>query len=138
MQGADCRSAIGRRKQGRDSGFWQCWFNCSAGVFRNGAKIVAVSDSQGGVYHENGFDPGKSLAFIKEHGSVVGMPDTTTITNENMLELECDILIPAALSNQIHAENASKINTKLVVEAANAPTTPQADEILSARGILTK
>jgi len=66
------------------------------------------------------------------------MPDTTTITNENMLELECDILIPAALSNQIHAENASKINTKLVVEAANAPTTPQADEILSARGILTK
>jgi len=103
--------------------------------FRYGAKIVAVSDSQGGVFHADGLDPEKLLAFKNEHGSVVGLPDTTTITNEEILELECDILIPAALSNQIHADNASKINAKLVVEAANNPTTPQADDILSERGI---
>ena len=103
--------------------------------FRNGAKIMAVSDSQGGIFHEDGLDPEKVLAFKIEHGSVVGMPHTKTITNEEILEIECDILIPAALSNQIHAENAGKINAKLVVEAANNPTTPRADEILSERGI---
>ena len=103
--------------------------------FRNGAKIMAVSDSQGGIFHEDGLDPEKVLAFKIEHGSVVGMPHTKTITNEEILEIECDILIPAALSNQIHAENAGKINAKLVVEAANNPTTPRADEILNERGI---
>ena len=103
--------------------------------FRNGAKIIAVSDSQGGIYRAEGFDPEQLLAFKNEHGTIVGMPDTMTITNEELLELECDILIPAALSNQIHAENAHKINAKVVVEAANSPTTPQADKILSERGI---
>jgi glutamate dehydrogenase/leucine dehydrogenase len=104
--------------------------------FRNGAKITAVSDSQGGVFHEGGLDPENVMAFKKEHGSVVGMPGTTTITNEEILELECDILIPAALGNQIHAGNADRIKAKLVVEAANRPTTPRADEILKARGIV--
>jgi glutamate dehydrogenase/leucine dehydrogenase len=103
--------------------------------FRNGAKIIAVSDSQGGIFHEHGLDPEKVLAFKNEHGSVVGMPHTKTITNEEILEIECDILIPAALSNQIHAGNADRINARLVVEAANNPTTPRADEILSERGI---
>ncbi len=103
--------------------------------FRNGSEIIAVSDSQGGIFREDGLDPEKVMAFKKEHGSVVGMPGTSTITNEEILEIECDILIPAALSNQIHADNAGRINTKLVVEAANAPTTPQADEILAERGI---
>ncbi len=103
--------------------------------FRHGAKIIAVSDSQGGVSRAEGLDPDELLAFKAEHGTVVGMPNTTTITNEEILEIECDILIPAALSNQIHAENAHKINAKLVVEAANNPTTPKADEILNERGI---
>ncbi|MDX2479856.1 MAG: Glu/Leu/Phe/Val dehydrogenase [Desulfuromusa sp.] len=103
--------------------------------FRNGAKIIAVSDSQGGIFCEHGFDPKKVMAFKKEHGSVVGMPGTTTVTNEEILEIECDILIPAALGNQIHAGNADRISTKLIVEAANGPTTPQADEILNERGI---
>jgi glutamate dehydrogenase/leucine dehydrogenase len=103
--------------------------------FRNGAKVIAVSDSQGGIFHEDGLDPEKVLAFKNEHGSVVGMPHTKTITNQEILELECDILIPAALGNQIHADNAHRINAKLVVEAANNPTTPQADEILAERGI---
>ena len=103
--------------------------------FRNGAKIIAVSDSQGGVFRVDGLDPEELLAFKSEHGTVVGMPDTMTITNDEILEIECDILIPAALSYQVHAGNAGKIKAKIIVEAANEPTTPQADEILSERGI---
>lgn len=103
--------------------------------FRNGAKIVAVSDSQGGVYCADGLDPEALLAYKNEHGTVVGIPGTKTITNEELLEVECDILIPAALSYQIHAENAGKIKAKIIVEAANEPTTPKADEILSKRGV---
>ena len=103
--------------------------------FRNGAKIIAVSDSQGGVYRESGFDPDELLAFKNKHGTIVGMPDTMTMTNPDMLELECDILIPAALSNQIRADNAGRIKAKIIVEAANNPTTPTADEILLERGI---
>lgn len=103
--------------------------------FRHGAKIIAVSDSQGGVFRSDGLNPDELLAFKNEHGTVVGMPDTMTKTNEEILELECDILIPAAISNQIHAENAPKIKAKVIVEAANDPTTPNADIILSERGI---
>lgn len=103
--------------------------------FRHGAKIIAVSDSQGGVYKEDGLEPDNILAFKSEHGTVVGMQDTMTITNEEILELDCDILIPAALSHQIHAGNAANIKAKLIVEAANDPTTPKADKILSDRGI---
>jgi glutamate dehydrogenase (NAD(P)+) len=103
--------------------------------FRHGARIIAVSDSQGGVFSESGLDPNAVLAFKNEHGTVVGMPGTMTMTNEEMLELDCDILIPAALSNQIHAGNAARINARLIVEAANNPTTPQADVILNERGI---
>lgn len=103
--------------------------------FRSGAKIIAVSDSQGGIYRAEGMNPDELLVFKEEHGTVVGMPDTLTLTNEEVLELECDILIPAALSHQIHAGNASKVKAKLVVEAANDPTTPRADEILMQRGI---
>ena len=103
--------------------------------FRHGAKIIAVSDSQGGVYKEDGLEPDDILAFKSEHGTVVGMQDTMTITNEEILELDCDILIPAALSHQIHVGNAANIKAKLIVEAANDPTTPKADKILSDRGI---
>jgi len=103
--------------------------------FRNGAKIIAVSDSQGGVLNTEGLDPDVLLAFKKEHGTIVGTPDTMTITNEELLELECDILIPAALSNQIREENAHKVKAKVIIEAGNGPTTPKADEILSERGI---
>lgn len=102
---------------------------------RNGAKIVGISDSQGGVYCEAGLDLDELTAFKAEHGTVVGLPNTLTITNEEILELECDILIPAALGNQICAHNAERIKAKLVVEAANGPTTPQADAILNQRGI---
>lgn len=103
--------------------------------FRNGAKIIAVSDSTGGIYNANGLDPDEVTAFKAVHGTMVGLPDTTTITNEEILELECDILIPAALGNVIHGGNAARVGAKVVVEAANGPTTPKADEILAAHGI---
>ena len=102
---------------------------------RQGAKIIAVSDSKGGIYSEAGLNPEEAESFKAEQGTVVGMPDTMTITNNELLELECDILLPAALGNQIHAGNATNIKASLVVEGANNPTTPQADRILQGRGI---
>jgi glutamate dehydrogenase (NAD(P)+) len=104
---------------------------------RQGGKIVAVSDSCGGIYSEDGLDPENVAAFKREHGTVVGMPDTLTLTNEELLESECDILIPAATAFQINSGNAANIKAKLIVEAANNPTTPAADEILHSRGIYT-
>jgi len=102
---------------------------------RQGAKIVALSDSSGGIYSKEGLDPEKVAIFKKEHGSVVGMPNTLTLTNEELLEVDCDILIPAATAMQINENNAGNIKAKLIVEAANNPTTPAADEILQQRGI---
>ncbi len=100
-----------------------------------GAIVVAVSDSQGGIYDERGLDIEAVLAYKQVHQTVVGLADTMSITNEDLLELACDILIPAAQSNQIHKGNAGRIKAKLVVEAANGPTTPSADEILFNNGV---
>lgn len=102
---------------------------------RRGGNIIAVSDSQGGIYRENGLDPDEVEQYKAEHGTVVGMPGTMTISNAELLELECDILMPAALGNQIHGGNASNVKARLVVEAANNPTTPKADDILYQKGI---
>ncbi|MAF89374.1 MAG: glutamate dehydrogenase [Euryarchaeota archaeon] len=110
-----------------------------------GYKIVAVSDSKGGIYSEHGFDPHKILSCKSEVGTVgecghIGVlaegGDFQKITNEELLELDVDILIPAALENQITVENADKIKAKAVVELANGPTTPAADEILFEKGII--
>jgi len=95
-----------------------------------GARIIAVSDSKGGVLSEKGLDPDAVLQHKKKTGSVVGFPETKPITNDALLELQCDILVPAALENVITSKNASKIKAKIVAEAANGPTTPEADEIL--------
>lgn len=100
-----------------------------------GAMIVAISDSTGGIYSEHGLDPEKVSAFKKEHGSVVGMQNTLTLTNEELLEVGCDILIPAATAFQINGNNAANIKARLIVEAANNPTTPAADDILKERCI---
>jgi len=100
-----------------------------------GAIIVAVSDSQGGIYDERGLDIEAVLTYKQTHRTVVGVPDTMSVTNEDLLELDCDILIPAAQSNQIHKGNAARVKAKLVVEAANGPTTPAADEILFKNGV---
>jgi len=95
-----------------------------------GAKIVAVSDSKGGIYDARGLDPHKVVAFKNETGSVVGYPGAESISNAALLELDVDILTPSALENQITAENASKIKGKIIAELANGPTTPEADEVL--------
>ncbi len=102
---------------------------------REGARIIAVSDSQGGIYSEQGLDSVAVEAFKAEHGTVVGMADTLTITNAELLELECDILVLAAFENQIHGGNAGNVKARLVVEGANGPTTPLADTVLLERGI---
>ena len=84
----------------------------------------------------SGLDVAAVIAHKRETGSVVGTPHTQTITNEELLELECDILIPAALENQSRSDNVGRVNTKLVVEAANGPTTPAADKHLFERGVV--
>ena len=100
-----------------------------------GSIIVAVSDSQGGIFEKGGLDLDLVDAYRREHGTVVGMPETRSITNTDLLTVDCDILIPAALGGQITKDNANDIKAKLVVEAANGPTTPDADLILLQKGI---
>jgi glutamate dehydrogenase (NAD(P)+) len=101
-----------------------------------GAKVVAVSDIKGGIYNEKGLDFEKVLAHQEKTGFVVNFPGAKSITNEELLELKVDVLIPAAIENQITGKNADKIKAKIVLELANGPTTPVADEILYKKGIL--
>ncbi|MGZ6266043.1 MAG: Glu/Leu/Phe/Val family dehydrogenase [Candidatus Limnocylindrales bacterium] len=103
-------------------------------MFGQGSRIVAVSDSTGAIYRPEGFDPNSVLAWKQEHQSVVGFPGTREIGNAELLELDCDILIPAALENQITAANAGRVQARLIAEAANGPTTPEADETLYKNG----
>ncbi|MGB0629572.1 MAG: Glu/Leu/Phe/Val family dehydrogenase [Alphaproteobacteria bacterium] len=100
-----------------------------------GAVVVAISDSKGGILSPDGIDLDAALAYKKDQGTVVGLPETMTITNEDLIVQDCDILVPAAIANQITVENAANVSAKLVVEGANAPTTPGADDILRQRGI---
>ncbi|HYA54076.1 MAG TPA: Glu/Leu/Phe/Val dehydrogenase [Thermoplasmata archaeon] len=94
-----------------------------------GAKIVAASDSKGGIYKADGFNPHALEEYKAKNGSVVGFPGAKTISNEELLELKVDILVPAALENQLTAKNADKVQAKLIAEAANGPTLPEADSI---------
>ena len=102
-----------------------------------GATVVAVSDSTGGIHAAAGLDVDRVIAWKKEHATVQGFPGTTDITNAEVLEIDCDILIPAALENQITSRNADRIKASIVAEAANGPTTPEADEILYRKGVFT-
>lgn len=101
-----------------------------------GSKVVAVSDSQGGISNKNGISIGSVRTHKEKTGSVVGFPGSKSISNEEILETDCTILIPAALENQITKNNAANISAKLVAEAANGPTTPEADEILHKNKIM--
>ena len=100
-----------------------------------GSKVVGVSDSTGAIYNPNGLELSAVDAWKAETGSVVGFWGADTISGEALLELDCDILIPAALEGQLTRANASRVKAKLIAEAANGPTTPEADEILEDRGI---
>lgn len=100
-----------------------------------GAKIIAVSDSKGGILSQDGLNPYKVGEHKKKTGSVIGFGNTKKISNEEILEVECDFLIPAALEGQIHKGNADNIKAKVIVEGANGPVTPEADRILEQKGI---
>ncbi|MCK4477553.1 Glu/Leu/Phe/Val dehydrogenase [Candidatus Bathyarchaeota archaeon] len=100
-----------------------------------GCKIIAVSDSKGGIYNPEGLDPEKVLKHKRKTGSVVDYPGSNEISNEQLLTLQCDILVPAALENQITKANASDIRAKIVAEGANGPVTPEADEVLFKNGV---
>jgi glutamate dehydrogenase/leucine dehydrogenase len=99
------------------------------------AKIIAISDSRGGVFNSRGIDPIKAVRYKERSGTVVGMPGGSRISNDELLALKCDILIPAALENVITLNNVENIKAKIVAEAANGPTTPHADEVLAKKGI---
>src|SRR3989442_2882492 len=100
-----------------------------------GAIVVGVSDTGGGIFSEKGIDPTKVDAYKRETGSVSGFPGTERVTNPELLQLPCDILVPAAIENQIDRDNAPRIKAKIVAEAANGPTSPEADRVLFERGI---
>jgi len=104
-------------------------------IAAEGATVVAVSDSTGGIHRPGGLDVAKVVGWKKEHGTVQGFPGAADITNAEVLEVECDVLIPAALENQITSRNAGRIKAGIVAEAANGPTTPEADEELYRRGV---
>lgn len=99
-------------------------------------QIVGVSDSRGGIYAPEGLQLGEVSRHKKQTGSVSGLSGSQHVTNEELLELPCDILVPSALGGVIHKGNAERIRTRLLVEAANSPVTPAADEILEQRGIV--
>ncbi|MBI2200939.1 MAG: Glu/Leu/Phe/Val dehydrogenase [Armatimonadetes bacterium] len=101
-----------------------------------GCTIVAASDSSGGIYNAKGLDPRAVLKHKERHGSVSGFPGTDRVTNEELLELPCDVLVPSALEGQINGENAPRIKAKLIVEGANGPITPDADAVLDERKVM--
>src|SRR5438876_1370651 len=109
----------------------------AARLFHNeGCKVVAVSDTRGGIYNESGLDPATVLRFKQERGSVVNYPHAQNIGVQDVLEVPCDILVPAATEGVITETNADRVQARIVSEAANGPTTPEADEILFKKDII--
>ena len=101
-----------------------------------GARVVAVSDVKGGLHAEKGLDIAGVNEWMHEHGTLTGYPHADAVTNEELLELPCDVLVPAAIQNQITARNAGRLRCRLLVEGANGPTDLEADAVLADRGIL--
>ncbi|MDQ5950087.1 MAG: hypothetical protein QG585_27 [Patescibacteria group bacterium] len=109
------------------------------GIFaeKQGFKIVALSDSKGGIYNEDGIDIKDALAYKNTHGSLASYEKASFVSNEDLLLLPVDVLVPSALENVITAENASKIHAKYIIEMANGPVTPEADVLLEEKGIIS-
>ncbi|MFA6251773.1 MAG: Glu/Leu/Phe/Val dehydrogenase [Candidatus Paceibacterota bacterium] len=116
-------------------GFGNVGGNAAEILTNHGHKIIAISDSKGAILKESGIDIKELNEYKKINGQIAGFPGSKNITNEGLLLIECDVLIPAALENQITEKNAKNIKTKLIVELANGPTTPEADDILFSRDI---
>ena len=100
-----------------------------------GARLIAVSDSKGGVINRDGLNPEKLIEHKLKNGTVVDFPGASSISNKELLELDVDILCPSALENQLTGENADRVKAKIIAELANGPTTPEADEIFFKKGI---
>ncbi len=105
-------------------------------MVEDGATVIAVSDSKGGIYNPKGLDIDEVIRVKQETGSVINYKDADRVSNKELLEIPNDILVPAALENQITDENADRIQTKIILELANGPTTPEADKILWDKGVL--
>ncbi len=116
-------------------GFGNVGYNAAEILSEYGHKIIALSDSKGAIVNENGLDIKAVNEYKKINGKIEGYPGSRTITNEELLTLPCDVLVPAALENQITDKNANDIKAKMVLELANGPTTPDADDVLLGRGI---
>jgi len=103
---------------------------------REGCKVIGVSDVRGGVYNPRGLDVEGLYRYSREAGSVIDFKDAENITNAELLALACDVLVPAAIENQLRGDNAASVKAKIIVEGANKPTTTEADNILNENGIL--
>jgi glutamate dehydrogenase (NAD(P)+) len=101
----------------------------------SGCRVIAVSDVEGGLYRDKGLDPEAINRYKRESGTVVGFPGADPITNEELLEVECDVLIPAAIEGVISSRNAGQVKASIIVEAANGPITFEGDKILNDRGV---
>lgn len=117
-------------------GFGNAGMHAAELMEKDGYRIVAVSDSSGGAANANGLDVTKLIAHKKETGSVAGLAGADRITNKELLEFDCDVLVPAALEKVITRDNAPRIRSKVIAEAANGPTLPDADEILYDNGVM--
>ncbi|HEX8267005.1 MAG TPA: Glu/Leu/Phe/Val dehydrogenase [Pyrinomonadaceae bacterium] len=104
-------------------------------MYEAGYKVTAISDVSGGIYNENGLNIHKVLEFLKQNTTLEGYPEAESVSNKELLEIECEVLAPCATENQITSENAHKIKCKVLAEGANGPTTPGADSILHENGV---
>ena len=116
-------------------GFGNVGSSVARNLFREGVKIIAVSRSKGGYYCSAGINPFELQRFFDEHKTMDGFADCEPITNDELLALNCDILVPSALENVIHKGNAGSVRTRILAEGANGPVTPIADEILKEKGV---
>jgi glutamate dehydrogenase (NAD(P)+) len=117
-------------------GFGNVGSNLARLLSDEGVRVIAVSDSRGGIHNPYGLDVSGAIAYKAEYGVLEGFPGADAITNEELIEIDCDVLTPCALEQVITAENASRVRARMICEGANGPTTPAADEILEDRGIL--
>jgi len=116
-------------------GFGSVGWNAARILHEEGCRIVAVSDSKGGIYNRDGVNPVRVFEHKRKTGSVIGYAGSKQITNRELIELDCDILVPAAMENQVTRKNAPNVKAQIVAEAANGPTTPEADRILHEKGV---
>jgi glutamate dehydrogenase (NAD(P)+) len=117
-------------------GFGNVGSNAAAYAHELGFRVIGISDVEGGVYNPRGLDIQSLQAHAQEHGTVLNFPNSDNVSNSELLTLPCDVLIPAAMEGQITQHNAPQIQAGMIVEAANGPTTPAADDILNERDIL--